>query len=397
MDETNDDGSGTMPRDADRRLPGMRLVSIALTLLLPAMMSAQEAAPKRTLQSILRENRAAIAKAAQSEDPDAYDKAVARFCAALREYLKDEAKGEEKHLTRFQLVFALMSGGKRDQAQKVLAKFDAENASCVNCGEAAYMASTFRMKNEYEAWIAIALDKRASHEQRMELGILLMAKLRKPDLASKLFADALKAAKDSEAKAEVMWHLARATREREDVPGNAYDKALLDLARAYPKTRFGGIAGDRLIAMDFRVGGDPLPIAIAALDGGEFSLAKQRGKAVLICFWLPGDPRCANALTALEKLHKEFAESGLSVMGISLGSKTRTRTDIKERKITFGQACAPGGLESDLALRYRVEDAPYCILLGRGGKIRGMNFVMHDEFGLKQLTDAVLKSIEAKK
>lgn len=374
----------------------MRPVSLALTLLLPAILSAQEAAPQRTLQSLLAENRAAITKASRSDDPAAYDKAVAHFCRALGEYLEHEAKGEEKHETRFQLVFAWMSAGKRRKAQKVLAEFDAAAASSVNCGEAAYLASTFRMTKEYEAWIEVALAKRSTLAERMELGILLMAKLRKPKLAETLFDTALRAAKGDTAKAEILWHRARATREREDVSDRAYDDALADLAERFPKTRFGVIARDRLLAMDFKIGGDPLPLTITTLDGGSYSLRAHRGKVVLVCFWLPGDRRSHDALVALQALHRGHAAAGLSVLAIALGGKRVAASEAGQHGVTFAQANVKGGLQSDLALRYRVEDAPYCLLLGREGKIRGMNFVLHDSDGRKQLVTAVRRALEGK-
>jgi peroxiredoxin len=374
----------------------MRLVSIALTLLLTAFLDAQDAAPQRTLDSLVRENRAAIAKAAQSDDPDAYDEAVAHFCRALGEYLEHEARGEEKHETRFQLVFALMSGGKRDAAQKVLAKFDAGKASCVSCGEAAYLASTLSMGKEYEKWIVIALAKPASAVHRMELGVLLMSKLRKPKLGEKLFADALRAARGDEAKARVLWHRARATREREDVSDVAYDAALGEIAKRYPKTRFGAIAHDRLLAMDFKIGGDPLPLTVETTDDKQFSLQAKRGRVALVCFWLPGDPRSAHALPALQKLHDEHATAGLSVLAISLGKKDQAVSEARAHRVTFDQAIARGGMDSDLALRYRVEDSPYCFLVGRKGKIRGMNFVLHDAHGRKQLADAVRLALKSR-
>jgi hypothetical protein len=375
----------------------MKPVAIALILLLHAFASAQRAAPQRTLQSLVREHRTAIAKASQSDDPKDYDKAFESFITALKEYMAHEAKGRDVARARFELVHALMSTGKRESAEKALKAFDTNTSSAIDCAEAAQLAMMFRMKALAEGWIEVACAKKASTRDRMELGILLMSRLRKPKLATKLYDDALAAAEGDEAKAEVSWHRARATREREDIPEAAYEKALHHVAETYPKTRFGRIAGDRLVAMGFKVGGDPLPFTVTTLAGAEFELTKQTGKAVLVCFWNSEDPRSPGAVATLEQLHTQHAAGGLQVVGISVDTKAAAaREAAKAWKATFPQAHVPGGFESDLALRYRVEDTPHCFLLGRDGKFAGMNFALHDGFGKSQLAEAVQRALVTK-
>ena len=46
-------------------------------------------------------------------------------------------------------------------------------------------------------------------------------------------------------------------------------------------------------------------------------------------------------------------------------------------------------MNADLALRYRVEGVPNLLLVGRDGKFAGLYFVVTDEYGRSQLSDAV--------
>ena len=143
--------------------------------------------------------------------------------------------------------------------------------------------------------------------------------------------------------------------------------------------------------MDFRVGGEPLPLTVENLDGKTFDLAALSGKAVLLYFWASDVASCEQATDTLQRLHQEFGKDDLVVQGISLDeTKARAVTAIETWQTTFSQAWVPNGLDADLALRYRVESVPNLLLVGRDGKFAGMlYFNVTDEFGRSQLSDAV--------
>ena len=77
-------------------------------------------------------------------------------------------------------------------------------------------------------------------------------------------------------------------------------------------------------------------------------------------------------------------------------SQAKAKTAIKQWKTTFSQAWVPGGWDADLALRHRVENVPHAMLIGKDGKIAGMNFALGDEFGQRELIDAVRKTVGRK-
>jgi peroxiredoxin len=52
------------------------------------------------------------------------------------------------------------------------------------------------------------------------------------------------------------------------------------------------------------------------VQGGPIRLQQQRGKVVLIRFWLAGCPLCENSAAALNFLDKKYGKAGLVVIGI---------------------------------------------------------------------------------
>lgn len=373
----------------------MNLKAILTAAVLSTFLAAQDQPPRRTLDGIMAQHQAAMAKA--STDPAAYKAAVKNYETALREFLRHEAKAGEKCRTRFALVSLLMYSGRIEAAKATLGDFQVAIASGVLCAQAAAMAQDLQLPDKKALWITAALGKPGTFEERMELGSILMTALNETRKADSLFSAALKSAPDKAGKAKVTWYIAKATREREDLPEGAYEEALRNLALDFPGTRYGDIAADRIKAMDFKVGGDPLPLRVKTLEGGVFDLAAQRKKrrAVLICFLAAEIPDSTTAAKACQVLHDKFGTKGLAVLGIWLDEKRpQAVAAIGKLKLSFPQATPAAGWESDLALRFRVENAPRCMLIGRNGKIAGINYLLIHESGRQRLTTAVTKALD---
>ena len=365
------------------------IVAPLLTFYLLAQALAGQKNP--SLADIITHHRSELARTAG--DAEAYQKAVAAYLKVLRGHLAT-AQGAAKGRTRFALVSLLMVTGERQSAKETLGAFDVTIASGIGCAIAAEMAQDLRMTAAKATWVAAALSKKSSFAERMELGMILMTALAEVDKAEALFADAMANAKGAEKKAEVQWHIARATREREDLPEGAYTRALDTLAQDFPATKYGKIAADRRRAMDFKIGGDPIALRIATRSGGSFDLARQKGKVALLCFFAAEMKSTASAVKAIQAMHHEHAAHGLAVVGIWLDeSTTLVAAAIERGELTFPQAIAKGGWDSPTALRFRVENAPQCLLIGRDGKIAGMNFLLRTERGQRNLAAAVAKAL----
>lgn len=52
------------------------------------------------------------------------------------------------------------------------------------------------------------------------------------------------------------------------------------------------------------------------IQGGPLTLEDLRGRAVLVRFWLVGCPYCRTSAPALVRLHEEYGDRGLTVVGL---------------------------------------------------------------------------------
>ena len=330
------------------------VVAALLTWLTPAAELAAQPAPKRTLQTLVRDHQQRLSKAGSR---DLFTKAVTRHAQDLEEYLAHEAKGAERFDGRFLLVNTYLLLRKRDEAKTALAALDEKSAPALTLLNGAAWAERLQMTKTRGRWIDAALGRPGSFKERMEVATFLMTQLVEVKRGEKVFDDAYKRAKDDDARARVLWHRSLAIREREDLPEGAYEQELSVLAKKFPKTRWGGIARDRLRAFDFKPGVAPNDFKLRSLDGKPHSVEGYRGKVHLLYFW---------ALTkSLPKL-----------------------------KLTWPQVFGGDGFESDIALRYRVERVPYLLLIGKDSRIAAMNLHPIDDYGTEVMRAAVQKAVD---
>ena len=109
------------------------------------------------------------------------------------------------------------------------------------------------------------------------------------------------------------------------------------------------LAAGRTVRAEVTVG-EPLPeLSLKTADGQPFDLRRQqdaievtRGtdrhnpKAVLVHFFQPDCPQCQAQMQALQKTHQEFADKGLTTVGIAhRGDEQAVRSLAERLKITF--------------------------------------------------------------
>ena len=61
-----------------------------------------------------------------------------------------------------------------------------------------------------------------------------------------------------------------------------------------------------------------ISVRVANIDEYRATLAKHRGKVVLVDFWATWCPSCVEQFPHTVELHRKFAESGLAVVSVSL-------------------------------------------------------------------------------
>ena len=115
-------------------------------------------------------------------------------------------------------------------------------------------------------------------------------------------------------------------------PKSEIDQSLVTSAAT---SRFGNrsLARSKIKRDGLKAGTLAPEFRLPRLDGGELSLAKLRGKHVLLVFSDPHCGPCQVLAPQLEKFHREHAE--ISVVMISRGELKENRAKVKEHRLTF--------------------------------------------------------------
>jgi thiol-disulfide isomerase/thioredoxin len=116
----------------------------------------------------------------------------------------------------------------------------------------------------------------------------------------------------------------------------------------------------------YRVGKVPPHFAGNTLDGRSISVSDLRGSVVMVNFWASWCAECRPEMPVLERLHREFAAQGLSVVGVNA----------REGKETVGGYARALGLTFPLVLDlngeinalYGVIGLPTTFLVARDGR-----------------------------
>jgi Peroxiredoxin len=105
-------------------------------------------------------------------------------------------------------------------------------------------------------------------------------------------------------------------------------------------------------------------------EGNPLSLAKYKGKVVLIDFWATWCGPCVAELPHVLEAYEKHHKNGFEIIGISLdSSKTKLDTFVKDKKMTWPQYFDGKGWENELAQKYGINSIPATYLIDREGKI----------------------------
>jgi thiol-disulfide isomerase/thioredoxin len=370
---------------------------MAVLALLVIQAPAQQPAPRRTLaalQEAFEQRRQDLLR--EGAGADRQRELAAQHARELAAFAEHEARGGERSEARLLLAHLHRTLDQRDQAKAALQRIQPAETGPLLLVHAAELAGMLGLDEQRTAWIDAALARDdAPFAERMEVGKLLLTRMQELDKGRKLFERAFAAATTDEARAEVLWYEALATREREDLPDGAYDDALRALAERLPKTRFGSIATDRLAARELRIGSKPPALELTDLEGKRFRLADYDGKVLLLDFWATWCVPCRRATPFLRELQRKYGERGFALLSISVDTdEAALREVIQADRMDWRHVHDGKGWDTEAALRYGVESVPHMLLLGRDGKVAAMHLFASDPQGQRDLENAIKAALQ---
>jgi thiol-disulfide isomerase/thioredoxin len=107
--------------------------------------------------------------------------------------------------------------------------------------------------------------------------------------------------------------------------------------------------------------------SLPAIGGGDWRMAEQRGKVLLVNFWATWCPPCRRETPELVELHKRYAERGFSVVGITLDDEPERVVPefVQKYRVPYPVLTPTAGFE----MAARIESLPTTYLVDRDGRI----------------------------
>ncbi len=119
--------------------------------------------------------------------------------------------------------------------------------------------------------------------------------------------------------------------------------------------------------------GDPLgpapALVVETRDGRSIGDSEVEGRVVIISFWATWCLPCRVEMPTLEKLHGEYADRGLLVLGLATDGDQEAAMEafLEDMEITFPIATASSGVRAAYG---GVDLLPTTILIDRRGQVR---------------------------
>ena len=114
------------------------------------------------------------------------------------------------------------------------------------------------------------------------------------------------------------------------------------------------------------IGKEATDFTLKDLDGKEFNLQSLRGKVVLLDFWATWCGPCRVELPYIEKLHREFKDKDLLVLGIDDEEPEVARDFMKKSGYTFTTLVDD---QHAAAQSYQINLIPQVLIIGKDGKV----------------------------
>lgn len=137
---------------------------------------------------------------------------------------------------------------------------------------------------------------------------------------------------------------------------------------------------------------EPLEFSGTTYDGEEFAVADQRGEVQVLNVWYASCPPCRKEAPDLQTLHEEYAEQGVSFLGINVRDAAGPAQAFEE---TYG-ITYPSLPDTDAQIMYALRGqvapnaVPSTLVLDREGRVAARISGAADPSTLRAMLDSVV-------
>jgi peroxiredoxin len=130
---------------------------------------------------------------------------------------------------------------------------------------------------------------------------------------------------------------------------------------------------------------------IGLISGEKFTLAKQKGKVILVDFWATWCKPCVKGIHHLKEYYPQYKDKGFEIIGISLDSKKKLVDDyIAKENIKWKIAYSGDAWKDATARYYNVNLIPSYWLIDRKGILRDFGIHLRDKETIKKAIEGLV-------